>query len=455
MLSQAVLDHLESKCGEAVMVRAVLENALPPLEVDCVFEQHRQRQYSRKLLFSTIVELLGMVVCRVRPSMHAAFQLGSEKIGASVRAVYDKLNRTEPRISSALVHAAYQRMKLTIDRLGVARPALVRGYHTRIVDGNHLAATEHRLEPLRQMSGAPLPGVAIVVYDRERELIESVDLDEDAYTQERALVLGALDRAQAKELWIADSHFCFTVFVWRLATVGAAYLVRRHSANVPFKFVGPERRCGRTETGIVFERPIRISDGSGNEMPARWVRVALNQPTRDGDHEIELLTNLPPRVSALQVAEAYRRRWDIEVAFADVAQLFHGEIETLGHPRAALLAFALALIAYNAISLVKSAMRATHGSQRIDEELSLYFVAHKVQSHWEALDIFAQPDDWSRRFASLSPLQLSRYLQHVAGQVNLAHLKKHPRGVKKPQPTRKFIKSQPHVSTARLLKHAT
>ena len=224
MLSKSILDHLESKCPEAVLVRAVLENALPPAVVDQVFNENRSRQYSRKLLFSSIVDLLGMVVCRVRPSVHAAFQLRAKQIGTSVKAVYDKLNRTEPAISSALVSAAYQRLAPVVDRLHPAHTPLIRGYRTRLIDGNHLQATEHRLEPLRRISSGPLPGVAVVVYDRERELIESVEFSEDAYTQERELVLPALERAEAGDLWIADRNFCISTILWQLNAVGAEIL---------------------------------------------------------------------------------------------------------------------------------------------------------------------------------------------------------------------------------------
>ena len=40
-----------------VMARVVLEQAISAEWVDSVFEKHRQRQYTRELLFSTVVEL--------------------------------------------------------------------------------------------------------------------------------------------------------------------------------------------------------------------------------------------------------------------------------------------------------------------------------------------------------------------------------------------------------------
>ncbi len=54
------------------MARAALEHALPAGWVDAVFDKHRERQYSRELLFSTVVELVTLVSLGLRPSLHAA-----------------------------------------------------------------------------------------------------------------------------------------------------------------------------------------------------------------------------------------------------------------------------------------------------------------------------------------------------------------------------------------------
>jgi hypothetical protein len=43
-----------------------------------LFEQHRQRQYTRELLFSTVVDLMALVALGLRPSLHAAAQASDE-----------------------------------------------------------------------------------------------------------------------------------------------------------------------------------------------------------------------------------------------------------------------------------------------------------------------------------------------------------------------------------------
>jgi hypothetical protein len=44
--------------------------------------------------------------------------------------------------------------------------------------------------------------------------------------------------------------------------------------------------------------------------------VELDQPTRDGDAKMHILTNLPKKVLPLMVAELYRQRWTIDTAFS-------------------------------------------------------------------------------------------------------------------------------------------
>src|SRR3954465_7677521 len=68
----SVLEQFERHAPASVMARVALEHALPSEWIDMVFEEHRQRQYSRELLFSTVIELVTLVSLGLRPSLHAA-----------------------------------------------------------------------------------------------------------------------------------------------------------------------------------------------------------------------------------------------------------------------------------------------------------------------------------------------------------------------------------------------
>ena len=67
-----LVDRFAAEGPICLMVRALLENALNPKVVDALFEQHAQTQYTRELLFSSVVDVMGLVVGGMQPSVNAA-----------------------------------------------------------------------------------------------------------------------------------------------------------------------------------------------------------------------------------------------------------------------------------------------------------------------------------------------------------------------------------------------
>lgn len=89
-----VLARFEKRAPASVMARLALEQAMPAEWIDQLFETHRQRQYPRELLFSTVVELMALVSLGLRPSLHAAARQ-MDNLPVTVTALYDKVSRTE------------------------------------------------------------------------------------------------------------------------------------------------------------------------------------------------------------------------------------------------------------------------------------------------------------------------------------------------------------------------
>jgi hypothetical protein len=56
----------------ATMVRGLMANILSPAELNAIFRETAERQYESSLLFSTVVDLLSLVVNKAQPSLHAA-----------------------------------------------------------------------------------------------------------------------------------------------------------------------------------------------------------------------------------------------------------------------------------------------------------------------------------------------------------------------------------------------
>jgi IS4 transposase len=447
-----VFEQFARDAPVSVMVRATLENALNPLALDQLFEDTAQRQYTRTLLFSSIVDLMSTVVCRIRPSINAAYKKSASRLGVTRKAVYDKLDRLEPEVAAALVRHTATTLEPVIMAMGGDLPPWLPGYRIKIVDGNHLASTEHRLKELRTTGAGALPGHALVVLDPQVMLVIDVIPCEDGHAQERSLLDRLLGLVRPRDLWIEDRNFCTTGFVFGVVRRRASFVIRQHAGNLPWQFVGKRRSCGRIDTGRVFEQTIRVEHEDGEALYLRRITVELDRPTRDGDAEIHILTDLSARVArAKTIAELYRKRWTIETAFAELEATLRGEVETLGYPKAALFAFCVALMAYNLLSVVKAALRSVHGAKVVTEEVSGYYLADEVAGTYRGMMIAIPEDEWAV-FQDLSPVELGQVLQDLARRVRLSEYRKQPRGPKKPQPKRRIEGQQNHVSTAKLLK---
>jgi IS4 transposase len=451
MILNDVFERFAQDAPLSVMAQGIMENALNPQILDQLFEDVAQKQFTHKLLFSTIVDLMSVVVCRIRPSIHAAFQARAETVGATIDAVYDKLDGTETVVSAALVQTVAARLTPVIDAMGGGRAEWLPGYRVRILDGNHLPGSEHRLKELRTMRAGALPGQALVVLDPRLMLATDVVLCEDGHAQERSLLGQVLARVAAKDLWIADRNFCTTDFLFGIARRDGFFVIRQHASTLHWEFVGKRRACGRIDTGKVYRQTIRATNDAGEILILRRITVLLDQPTRDGDRELHLLTNVPAKdAHAKVIADLYRRRWTIETAFQELEATLNSEINALGYPKAALFAFCVALVSYNVLSTLKAALRSVHGETVVAEEVSGYYVADEIQMTHRGMMIAIPEDEWAV-FHDLTAVELADVLVRLARSVSLPKLRKHPRGPKKPKPKKQSGAKVKHVATSRIL----
>lgn len=320
----------------------------------------------------------------------------------------------------------------------------------KILDGTQLAGTERRLKPLRCTRASPAPGQALVVLDPQALLVPKVLLCEDAFAQERSLTERILAMISPGEVWLADRNFCTTALLFGLVEGQADFVIRQHRQSLHITALGEPVAKGRTPTGSVNEQAMTLQGPAGTTMALRRISVALDQPTRDGDTQIHLLTALPDTVlDAAQVAELYRRRWTLETAFQELAATLDGELDTLAYPKAALFAFCLALIAYNILAVVKAALRAEHGEDPVQRTVSGYYLADEIAGTYRGLEIAIDDTDW-RVFEHASVPEFADLLRQIARHARLPRYKKHPRGPKKPYPPRTQVPGN-RVATARLL----
>jgi len=449
MVFRQVVDRFERKSPICVMAKIALENVLSAERLDSIFEDAAERQENKELLFSTVADIMGLVVCKIQPSVHAGYQAKQEELGVTVKALYDKLQRMEGNISRHVVRETASDMAEIIEATQGTLPELAPGYRTKIVDGNHLRRTQRRIKGLRQINGAPLPGHCAVILDPRLKLVIDVIPCEDGHAQERTLLPQILETVEPKDLWIEDRNFCTLDFLFGIKSRRGYFVIRQH-AGLPFELIGRRKRIGESETGVVYEQKMRIVDAQGNTATIRRITVELFEPTRDNETEIHILTNLPQKIPALRVAKIYRKRWTIETAFQEMALNLEGEVETLGYPKAALFSFCMALVSYNVLSVILAAMRRAHGADAIEDRISFYYLCNEIAGTYSGLEIAVSDKYWADKYATLTPAQLARELVRIAKTVKLSRYRKHKRGPKKP-PTPMNKKRRNHVSTARVL----
>jgi IS4 transposase len=453
----AVVPHCQA-VPLGVLVRGTLEWLLDEAALEQLFQKHAPEHYTRELTLASLVGLLIQVSAGARASVFAAYKAdqasSAPAISTSFQAVYGKLGRTSPGTSEALVRYSAEKLGQLAQALPATAAEPLPGYRLRVLDGNVLAGTDHRLKPLRKWLNACLPGKSLVVYEPGWGLVTDLVLCEDAYTQERALVSEILPRIQANDLWVADRNFCTTRFVFGVKAQQAFFVVRQHGRSLPCRSVSRLTKRGQTETATVYEQQVRATDPeSGESVLLRRIELRLFEKTRAGDGTIVVLTNLPDTVPAGEIAEIYHRRWTIEKQFHFLTESLHCEVPGLGKPRAALLMFAMALVAGNALAIVRASLRKAHGSAT-EAELSGYYLADEIATDYRTLMKYLPADQWVG-WRCLQANDLVRLLTAIAGRVNVAGLTRTIRGPKKP-PAHKRIydKKHKHRSTARLLEEA-
>ena len=303
---------------------------------------------------------------------------------------------------------------------------------------------------MRSTRAATLPGKSLAIYEPISGLVRDLVLEENAHTQERAL----LDQVDVEpgQLWIMDRNFCVRSFLFGILRSGAFFLVRRHASCLPFEPIGPLRSVARCEAGDLFEQPIWVDDPEceGRRYRLRRIVLRLDRPTREGETEIVLITNLPGEIKASLCCEVYRGRWEIERHFQKLTDLLHCEIPDLGYPRAALFAFGMSVLAGNALAVLTGSLRAVHGDEMVGE-LSAHALVNEVAEVYPGMMIAVPPTEWMF-LEDCSASQVAELLKGLADRVPIERMLRSRRGPKRPRKARGSPGSRiHHVATKKLL----
>lgn len=156
----------------------------------------------------------------------------------------------------------------------------------------------------------------------------------------------------------------------------------------------------------------------------------------------------------MTIARLYRKRWRIEGLFGRLESVLNSEIKTLGHPRAALLGFAVAVLAYNVLALLKQLIEHAHRQSHPQLDVSTYHLAVDIASDYGPMLRLLPPAHWPR--ADDDPQLLIEHLLLLASRMSPKQLATSKRKTKDAQ-AKGYVDgtiARSHVSTARVLKMA-
>ena len=102
MLLSAPFQKFVEASPVSVMMRGIIENLFHPERLERLFNETAVTQYTRKLPFATVAEVMGEVVFNVSPSVGASLKDRVATLPVSTRAFYLKLNGIEPAVAAVL-----------------------------------------------------------------------------------------------------------------------------------------------------------------------------------------------------------------------------------------------------------------------------------------------------------------------------------------------------------------
>lgn len=452
-MSSNILKRFFTKSPIPVMVQILLERTLCPEKLNAIFASTTVDQYTRKLLFSTVFEIMNLVIFKTQPSIKAAYAEVGEGVEVSITSLYNKLNGINVETSSGLVRSTAKEQADIIKRLGGSCESLLSGYQVKMLDGNCIESSHHRISVLRDTKAGALPGKSLVIYDPALQMAVDVFPCEDGHTQERALLNEVLSTVIERDVLVMDRNFCVRSFFLGIIERGGSFVCREHK-GLNWEAVKEEKQVGKIDTGTVYEQWISILDNEKEPLKLRRIRLVLNSKTRDGEKEVCIITGLPKTVAdAKKIAQIYRKRWKIETMFQELESHLHSEINTLGYPKAALFGFCVALVGYNILAVVKATLRAKYGEEKIENELSGYYVAGNITRTYDGMLVAIEEQEWDV-FHQMTDEEFIGVLHQLASNVDMKKFRKAPKRKRKPKQERErnLYANHNHVSTARLLK---
>lgn len=382
------------------LARAVLELfdfAFEDRLLQSLYDQHRGRCYTDALTFPRLLELVRDGLLQHQGSGHKLFveleREATEPVDESN--FYRKLARMPVAVSRALLRQCSARLIPMTALPAVLLPGCFEPFATVVIDGKKIKRAAHRLKPTRGYHGSLLGAKALVAMDARSGLAVAMSDALDGEANELPLTAELLPQVRAGMarpiLWMADRQFCDARTLVRLSEREGDHFAVRVRERLLFQAESTSPRTLGDELGRKVIDQIGVF-GKGKRA-LRLRRITLVRP---GEEDVVLVTDLldQKQFEAIDLLKLYKRRWGIEQMFQQVTETFALEHLIGCSPRAILFQFALCLLMYNLIQVIKGYV--AEDGQVAVSVVSTYGLFYDVKRELSAWAYFGD-GSWTRR----------------------------------------------------------
>lgn len=358
------MDDLVSMAARLPLAAAVFQvwrHVTGDRELQSLYDRHRGRGYERVLSFPVLVRLIADALlisdASGRESLELARNCGI--LPTSIQAAYGKLRRIPPEVSEAFLYETTRSLQDLWPKGIVTHelPSCLSDFDVLVLDGKTVKGLHRRLKPLRGAKGGAVGGKALVAMDLRSGLAVSMQTHLDGEANEvrltPALTQAIRDSNTRRRLWVGDRAFSYIQQVLLLGDGEDAFLVRRRKDITFERDIERDALEGLDENNRRYEETWGWLSRHGMPRAVRVRRITI--ALSDGE-SLDLITDLLDgnAFPAAQLLQLYRKRWRIERVFQEVTKVF-GLKHLIGStPQASLFQFAICLLLYNTLQLVRA-----------------------------------------------------------------------------------------------------
>ena len=377
------------------LARAVMEafnHAFDPKLLSMLYEANRGRCYSDVLEFADLVALVRDALLEHQGSGHRMYQqlARREAAPADQSSFYRKLGNVPQAVSRALLCSCTMRLAELIVPHADLMPGCFDAMEVVAIDGKKIKRAARRLKPTRGFAGALIGAKALVAMSLSSGLAIAMSDSLDGEANEVPLVgqllpqvHQALGEARAA-LFVSDRQFGDYRTPHLLSGREGDHFLLRIRAGLAFE-PDPSQpaRITSDEHGRAVIDEVGTFGTGKHAMRVR--RITLGRKDAAGkDDNVVLISDLldTKAFGAADLLKLYRRRWGIEQMFQQVTETFALEHLIGCRPRGALFQFALCLLMYNLVRVVKAYV-AADGQVAVDAVSTsnlFYDVRRELQS---------------------------------------------------------------------------